>query len=438
MSPSAEATNGTNLTEAAVAKNLAKANASLASDNVAKVTAPNGTNGVSHAPAGLDASLLTYKLTPNLPPLDFANIPKTANICTDHMITCRWTSSTGWQAPALVPYGPLSIMPNASVLHYATECFEGLKLYRGFDNKLRLFRPSRNCKRMLVSAARIALPSFDVEQLLTLIKKLCAVDGARWLPRDVAKGGFLYLRPTLIADFPSLGVQRPQSALLYILLSQFPSMAKPGGLRLMASSEDTIRAHEGGWGFAKVGANYGPTLAASDEARERGYDQVLWLLPNRTGGKTVMEVTEAGASNFFVVLRAKEGGGVKLVTAPIEQKVILDGVTRRSILDLAAERLSSKGEASRFGLEAVDIQERKIDMQEIVEAVAEGRIVEAFAAGTAYFVSAVSVVHFQGQDLQMPMSKGDTGAYAEQFKTWLADIMYGNEEHEWGVVVDEE
>lgn len=437
MSPSAENTNGSTLTDAAVAKDLAKANATLASDNVAEVKPTNGTsNGASHSNAGLDASSLTYNLKSNLPPLDFANVPKTANICTDHMITAQWTSSTGWQAPALVPYGPLSIMPNASVLHYATECFEGMKLYRGYDNKLRLFRPSRNCKRMLVSAARIALPAFDLDELEKLITKLCAVDGARWLPKDLAKGAFLYCRPTLIADFPSLGVQRPQSALLYILLSQFPEMAKTGGLRLMASEEDTIRAHEGGWGFAKVGANYGPTLAASDEARKRGYDQVLWLLPNRMSGKTVMEVTEAGASNFFVVLRGKDGG-VKLVTAPIEQKVILDGVTRRSILDLAAERLS-KSSAAKSELEPLEIQERKLDMQEIVEAVEEGRLVEAFAAGTAYFVSPVGVVHFQGKDLQMPMAKGDTGAYAEVFKTWLADIMYGNVEHEWGVVVDEE
>jgi len=319
---------------------------------------------------------------------------------------------------------------------YATECFEGLKLYRGYDNKLRLFRPERNCSRMLVSASRIALPAFEPSELLKLIKKLCAIDGPRYLPKDSGKGKFMYIRPTMISDYASLGVAKPASALMYVLLSVFPNMDKPTGLRLMASNEDTIRAHEGGWGYAKLGANYGPSLVAQAEAKSRGYDQVLWLLPNKEGSKKYMEVTEAGASNFFVVMKTKEGV-TELVTAPIEQKVILDGVTRRSVLDLALERFS-KSSSSDTKLEPLVIQERKIDMQEIVDAAKEGRIVEAFASGTAYFVSPVSIVHYQGEDLEMPMVKGHTGAYAEYFKNWLADIMYGNVQHEWGVVVDDE
>ena len=308
-----------------------------------------------------------------------------------------------------------------------------MKVYRGYDNKLRIFRPDRNCKRMLVSASRIALPVFETSELLKLIKKLCAVDGPRWLPKDTAKGQFMYLRPTMIGDFASLGVQKPESALLYILMSKFPVMSKSDGLKLMASNEDTIRAHEGGWGYAKVGANYGPSLMATDEAKKRGYDQVLWLLPNHKGDKKYLEVTEAGASNFFIVIKDKQGQS-ELITAPIEQKVILDGVTRRSILDLAAERLTTASD----GLEALKISERKIDMQEIVDAVRDGRIVEAFGAGTAYFVSPVSVIHFKDEDLQIPMVNGHTGAYAEKLHDWLADIMYGNVEHPWGVVVEDE
>lgn len=286
---------------------------------------------------------------------------------------------------------------------------------------------------MLVSASRIALPTFEMTELLKLIKKLCAIDGPRWLPRDTAKGKFMYLRPTLIGDFASLGVQKPESALLYILMSKFPVMSKPDGLRLMASNEDTIRAHEGGWGYAKVGANYGPSLMATDEAKQRGYDQVLWLLPSHKDGKKILEVTEAGASNFFIVIKDKQGQS-ELITAPIEQKVILDGVTRRSILDLAAERLTS----SSSGLEPLRISERIIDMQEIVDAVKEGRIVEAFGAGTAYFVSPVSVIHFKDEDLEIPMAEGHTGVYAEKLHDWLVDIMYGNVEHPWGVVLEEE
>ena len=148
-----------------------------------------------------------------------------------------------------------------------------------------------------------------------------------------------------------------------------PSLEQAAGLRLLAS-QNGVRAWPGGFGFAKVGANYGPSLMATGEARARGYDQVLWLL----NGK----VTEAGASNFFVVWRTKEGR-LQLVTAPLGDKIILDGITRKSILQLVRERLSTND----IGLEALEVCEREFTMEDIVEAVKEGRVVEAFAAGTA-------------------------------------------------------
>ena len=309
--------------------------------------------------------------------------------CTDHMVTCTWTSTTGWQAPHLKPYGPFSIMPTASVLHYATECFEGLKFYRGYDSRLRLFRPDLNCRRMLRSATRISLPGFDPAELQKLIEILVSVDGEKWLPRS-RPGRFLYLRPTMIATAPGLGVKKPSEALLYVMACCFPTMDEPRtalssdgasatngktslpGLRLLASREDTVRAWPGGFGYAKVGANYGPSLTAQAEARERGYHQVLWLLGQQN------EVTEAGASNFFVVWRTQEGV-LQLVTAPLGDKIILDGVTRRSVLELARQRLHP----AQMGSDGLEIVERKYSMGEVEQAADEGRLVEAFAAGTA-------------------------------------------------------
>lgn len=151
-----------------------------------------------------------------------------------------------------------------------------------------------------------------------------------------------------------------------------PSLDQPKGLKLLAS-QNGVRAWPGGFGYAKLGANYGPSLMANGEARARGYDQVLWLLNGL--------VTEAGASNFFVVWRSKEGK-LQLVTAPLGDKIILDGVTRRSILQLARERLAN----GIGGLEAVEIVERQFTMDDIVEAAEEGRMVEAFVAGTAVSV----------------------------------------------------
>lgn len=330
----------------------------------------NGTNGNSKPSLpSLDASKLQVTLadpTLRTVPDEAAACTGTETICTDHMITASWSLSKGWSAPELKPYGPLTLMPTASVLHYATECFEGLKAYRGFDGKLRLFRPDCNARRMLMSTLRISLPGFEPEELEKLIVELLAVDGAKWLPKS-RPGSFLYIRPAVIGTQPQLGVQAPKEALLFITASFMPRMDTPaGGMKLHTNPEDMIRAWVGGFGYAKVGANYGPSLLATQEARERGFGQILWLYGPEG------YCTEAGASNFFVVWRSKEGQ-LQLITAPLDDKLILDGVTRRSVVELARERL--RGE--------LEVVERKYTIDEVLEADKEGRIVEAFAAGTA-------------------------------------------------------
>lgn len=390
--------------------------------------------------------------------------------CTDHMITATWTSKTGWTAPSLIPYGPLALQPHASVLHYSTSCFEGMKFYRGHDLKIRLFRPSLNTVRMLNSSARISLPAFPPAELQKLIETLVAVEGEKWLPKS-RPGSFMYLRPTMIGTAPTLSVNKPNEVLLYIIACCFPDFNDPAatlgahanannnespngnsetkprpGLKLLASKEDTIRAWPGGFGFAKVGANYGPSLLASDEAHLRGFNQILWLFGPDS------EITEAGASNFFLVWKTREGR-TQLVTAPLGDGIILAGVTRRSVLELARERI---------GGEELEVVERKICMWELEEAVNEGRLMEAFAAGTAvsssfpppprktptafsnstlplfprlqYFIMPISLIHYRGTDLHIPFADDN---YGSKLKQWLMDIMYGAESHEWGVVVQE-
>lgn len=172
----------------------------------------------------------------------------------------------------------------------------------------------------------------------------------------------------------ALGVATPKEATLFVVATFMPPMGPSNGMKLLAS-QNGVRAWPGGFGYAKVGANYGPSLMANGEARARGYDQVLWLLDGK--------VTEAGASNFFVMMKSREGK-TQLITAPLGDKIILDGVTRRSILELARERLSD----GQSGLDPVEIVEKHFTMEDIVEAVSEGRIIEAFAAGTA-----VSSIH---------------------------------------------
>ena len=397
----------------------------------------------------LDAARLTVQLTSTPRPVPAVGSPEEASqaVCSDHMVTCAWTAEHGWDAPALRPYGPLEMMPTASALQYATTCFEGTKLYRGVDGWLRLFRPDRNCRRLRDSAARIALPTPDPDEVEKLIRALCARDGPRWLPRDRV-GHFMYLRPTIVATEVALGVQRPRAALLYVVLACFPDLScstapnappaldghappnntsgTPTGLRLLASDEDTVRAWPGGFGHAKVGANYGPTLVAQGEARARGYDQVLWLF-GREGF-----VTEAGASNLFVVWRAADGSGrIELVTAPLE-RMILEGVTRASVLELARTRLPPSASGDEPGVEVV---ERRFTMREVVAARDEGRLLEAFAAGTAFFIAPVRSIHFRGDELELDVARA---RLAGLMRKWLSEIMYGETAHEWGVVVEEE
>ncbi|KAI8293769.1 hypothetical protein K4K59_005552 [Colletotrichum sp. SAR11_240] len=397
-------------------------------DALPQKAASNGHSNGTAKPAAyqeLDASKLVYTRTKNpraVPDLASANAgPET--ICTDHMIAATWKASTGWSDPELKPYGPLSLMPTASVLHYATECFEGLKAYRGFDGALRLFRPDRNCERMLMSSTRIALPAFPPAELEKLLVALMAVDGPKWLPRD-RPGSFLYLRPTMIGTQSQLGVQAPSEAMLYIICSFMPTMDSPvGGMKLHTSPEDMVRAWVGGFGYAKVGANYGPSLLATAEARSRGFGQILWLYGQE------QYCTEAGASNFFVVWKNKQTGKTEIITAPLDDRLILDGVTRRSVLQLVRERLG----------EEVDVVERRYTIDEVIEADQEGRIVESFAAGTAFFVCPISLIHHRGKDVQIGMGgAGEGGEYTLRIKKWMRDIMYGGEQHEWGVVVQEE
>ncbi|GFP57086.1 hypothetical protein ACSS6W_004351 [Trichoderma asperelloides] len=390
---------------------------------VKEATQPTKPTTDDVVPAPLDASKLTYNLTKNpreVPDEAVANAAE-HTICTDHMLTATWTAAGGWGAPEIKPYGPLSLMPTASVLHYATECFEGLKVYRGYDGKLRTFRPDRNCARMLLSASRISLPIFDPAELEKLILSLLSVDGPRWLPRD-KPGNYLYIRPTLIGTQSQLGVQAPREAMLYIIITYMPRLDSPvGGMRLHTSPEDMVRAWVGGFGYAKVGANYGPSLAATSDARRRGYHQILWLY-----GKDG-ECTEAGASNFFIVWTRKDGKK-ELITAPLDDKLILDGVTRRSILEMARERLGDE----------LEITERKYTIDEVIEADAEGRLIESFAAGTAYFVCPVSAIHHRGKDINIPMGPENTpNVITSKIKNWIGDIMYGNVSHEWGVVIPE-
>jgi branched-chain amino acid aminotransferase len=253
----------------------------------------------------LDASKLTVTLTKSpgkVPELDSKEVWSMKSN-TDHMVRVTWTDDVGWHAPTIEPYGQLTMSPIASCLHYATQCFEGMKAYRGFDGKLRLFRPDKNCNRLVMSSARVALPTFDPKELEKLLKAFMKVDGPsklfqcpriclnnvdgeiEWLPKS-RPGTFLYIRPAIIGNGEQIGVTAPSEVLMFIVAVGWPDLSSgtppgaaptPPGLKLLASKSD-VRAWPGGFGYAKVGANYGPAFVSHMEGRKMGYDQILWLL----------------------------------------------------------------------------------------------------------------------------------------------------------------
>ncbi|KAH8884707.1 branched-chain amino acid aminotransferase II [Thozetella sp. PMI_491] len=336
---------------------------------------------------------------------------------TDHMLTIEWNKTSGWLAPHITPYQNLSLDPATCVFHYAFECFEGMKAYKDKEGKIRLFRPDKNMERFNKSAARIALPTFAGTALTDLIATYAKLE-SRFIPEE--RGYSLYLRPTLIGTQKTLGVGPPGSALLYVIASPVGPYYPTGFKAVSLEATDyAVRAWPGGVGDKKLGANYAPCIVPQREAMSRGFQQNLWLFGEEE------YVTEVGTMNFFVALKNKETGQKELVTAPLDG-TILEGVTRDSVLSLARERLAPEG---------WKIDERKYTMKELDEAANEGRLIEAFGAGTAAIVSPVRSISWRGKLVNCGLrDHEESGEVTTMMKNWMEDRQYGADPHEWSYV----
>jgi branched-chain amino acid aminotransferase len=239
-----------------------------------------------------------------------------------------------------------------------------------------------------------------------------------WIP--TGDGYSLYLRPTTIATDPFLGVGMASECKFFIITCPvgpyYPSGFKP--IKLLADDKN-VRAWPGGCGSSKLGGNYAPTIAPQMSAVDAGCAQVLWLYP--TGDDHI--VTEVGAMNLFFVIKKADGSGVELVTAPLTDGTILPGVTRRSVLELARQ----SGEFT--------VSERPLGMKEIIKASKEGRLMEAFGAGTAAVIAPVNEIHYKGQDIKFPTG-AEIGPVGKSMWNKILDIQYGRVEHPWSVVVN--
>lgn len=324
---------------------------------------------------------------------------------TDHMVTVVWTPEAGWHDHQVRPLAPFTLHPGAAVLHYAQEILEGLKAFRHADGSIWMFRPELNSRRFAGSAERLVLPEIDEETFVESAAALIRADEA-WVPPYGGEQS-LYLRPFMIATEPFLGV-RPAKEYTYCVLacptgSYFPNGVT--GVTLWISTRYS-RASMGGTGAAKCGGNYAASLAPQLEAQQHGCEQVLYL-----GGESRRDIDESGTMNVFFVTHDH-----KLITPTLG--TILDGVTRDSVLTLAAEH-------------GLDPQVRTIGMDELRDGLAEGAITEAFAAGTAAVIT--PILGLKSEEFETVVADGQPGKYTQEFRRHLLDIHHGDaaDTHGW-------
>ncbi|KAH8101468.1 branched-chain amino acid aminotransferase II [Cristinia sonorae] len=375
----------------------------------------------------VDASKVVVTLAESLKPVPPPEELVFGQTFTDHMVMVTYDPVNGWGTPEIKPYGPISLDPASSIFQYSTSAFEGMKAYVGPDGKPRLFRPELNMLRMKRSTARIALPAFDADELLKLIKKLVALE-SRWIPN--LKGHSLYIRPTIIGTRPSIGVRASDHAILYVICCPtgpyFRTGPKP--VSLLAVGEQ-VRSWPGGTGEFKLSINYTPTFHPQQLAAEKGYDQCLWLLGEDS------HITEAGAMNFFVVVK-RDDDHLDVYTPPLDG-TILPGLTRASVLTLAAAHPGQTTLPYLPHTLKLHTHERLITMTDLFSWHASGHLTEIFLVGTAAVVATVGRVGFGDKVLEAPKCEGGLGPVARALYDRLTDIQEGKVEFQgWSVPID--
>jgi branched-chain amino acid aminotransferase len=355
----------------------------------------------------------TIDLHPKAQPLSDAQRAKLleglgfGRVFTEHMVKIEWREPGGWERGELVPYGPITLDPAASVLHYGQAIFEGFKAYRQKDGSIATFRPEANARRFNQSAARLAMPALPVERFVEAADTLIHTD-ASWVP--TREGESMYLRPLMIATEAALGV-RPAKEYSFILFGSpsgqyFPQGVKPVSVWLC---KDYVRAAPGGTGEAKCAGNYAASLVAQQKAKDAGCEQVVWL-----DAVKHENVEEMGGMNLFFVYQ--QGGRTKLVT-PALTGALLSGITRDSILTLAKDL--------RF-----DKEERAYSTTEWGRDLEEGTLTEVFACGTAAVITPVGQVKFDGGS--WTIHGGEPGPVATRLRETLLDIQYGRVPDKYG------
>ncbi len=343
-----------------------------------------------------DIEIIKAKTT-KINEVDFDNL-KFGHVFTDHMLECNYKDGQ-WQTPKVVPYQAISLDPSSKIFHYGQSVFEGMKAYKDANDDVWLFRPLDNCKRLNISSKRLAIPELPEHYFMDGLNTLLKVD-SDWIPKN--EGSSLYIRPFVFASGNGFHAS-PADAYKFIIACA-PSGSYFSGKVKVLIEEKYSRSANGGVGFAKAGGNYAGQFYPTQLAIEKGYQQVIW-----TDDNTHEYIEEAGAMNIFVRINDT------LITGPTSDR-ILDGITRKSIIEIAKA-------------EGIPIEVRKITVKEVVEAAKNGSLKEMFGAGTAAVISPIAGFGYKDEDYDLPELEN---TYASSLKKRITDIQTNKAEDPFG------
>ncbi len=329
---------------------------------------------------------------------DFSQLPF-GKVFSDHMFIAEYDNGQ-WSNLQVLPYGPISVSPAISALHYGQAIFEGMKAYRQASGKISVFRPEKNFERFNKSAFRMSMPAITREVFMQGIAALVDID-EKWVPAQDDYS--LYIRPVMFATDPYLGV-RPSDKYIFALLTTPTGPYYSNALKVKIETEYT-RADDGGVGYAKTAGNYARSLFPFAEAQKQGFDQLIW-----TDAASHEYIEEAGTANLIFVIDGK------LVT-PSVRSTVLDGVTRDTIIQLAKKA-------------GIEVEERRVSVKEVIEGIENGSLTDAFAAGTAATVTPIGVIGYEGKTYTLPDTS--TRTISTGIAKTLNDIRYGLVPDEFG------
>ncbi|HCQ29777.1 MAG TPA: branched chain amino acid aminotransferase [Flavobacteriales bacterium] len=337
-----------------------------------------------------------------LPQIDFNNIVFGKNF-SDHMFVADYKDGE-WQNFTIRPYEEISLSPACAAIHYGQAIFEGMKAYRNANDEVFLFRPDQNAKRLNISASRMCMPEFPEEYFMEALKQLLTID-RDWIPN--VEGSSLYIRPYMFASEELLGV-RPANEYKFMIFTAPVGAyySKPVNVKI---EKEYTRACEGGVGYAKAAGNYAAALYPAKLAQEKGFDQLIW-----TDAKEHKYIEESGTMNVMFVVDGK------IITPNLDYKTTLAGITRDSVLTLAHDM-------------GIPVEERRVTVEEIVQALKENRLTEAFGTGTAATIAQIATIANDDDKYTLPPieSREISNAIAKR----LNDIKLGVEEDKFGWTV---